>query len=75
MLDNSIGISQRTLWNSQAMPYVRETLIPYFWVCRYNKLNKFNEGNLVFADAASIKRKVFRYVQSSIGHVAYSNLP
>ena len=25
----------------------------FFWVCGYNKLNKFNEGNLVFADAGA----------------------
>jgi len=30
--------------------YIRETLIQFFWVCGYNKLNKSNEGNLVFAD-------------------------
>jgi len=32
------------------MAYFRETSIAFFWVCGYNKLNKFNEGNLVFAD-------------------------
>jgi len=37
-------------WNSQAMAYFRETSISLFWVCGYNKLNKCNEGDLVFAD-------------------------
>jgi hypothetical protein len=50
-LENSIATTQRTLWNSKAMPYFRETWILFFWVCGYNKLNKFNEGDLVFADA------------------------
>jgi len=31
------------------MPYFRETSISFFWVCGYNKLNKFNDGDLVFA--------------------------
>jgi len=47
---NSIAMTQRTLWNSQAMPYVRDTSISIFRVCWYNKVNQFNEGNLVFAD-------------------------
>jgi len=32
------------------MPYFRETSISFFWVCGYNILKKFNEGDLVFAD-------------------------
>ena len=52
-LENSIATTQGTLWNSQAMPYFRETSISFFWVCGYNKLNKFNEGDLVFADAVT----------------------
>jgi hypothetical protein len=32
------------------MPYFRESSISFFWVCGYNKLNKFDEGELVFAD-------------------------
>jgi len=50
MLENSIAKTQRTLWNSQALPYFREILISFLSVCGYNKLNEFNEGNLVFAD-------------------------
>jgi hypothetical protein len=50
MLACGIMITQRTLWNSKAIPYFRENLISFFWVCRYNKLNIFNEGDLVFAD-------------------------
>jgi len=33
------------------MPYTREISSSIFWVCGYNKPNKFNEGDLVFADA------------------------
>jgi hypothetical protein len=32
------------------MAYFREISISLFGVCGYNKLNKFNEGDLVFAD-------------------------
>jgi len=49
-LGNSIVTTQRTLWNVKAMPYFSETLISFFWVCGYNKLIEFTEGNLVFAD-------------------------
>jgi len=33
------------------MSYFRETSISFFWVCGYNKLNKFKDGNWVFAHA------------------------
>jgi len=49
-LEHSIGTTQRTLWNSKVKLDFRETLISIFGICVYNKLNKFNEGNLVFAD-------------------------
>jgi hypothetical protein len=49
-LENNIATTQRTLWNSKAMTYFRETSISFFWVGGYNKLNQFNEGDLVFAD-------------------------
>jgi len=49
-LENSIATTQRTLWNSKAMPYFRETSISFFSVCGYKKLNKVNEGDLVVAD-------------------------
>ena len=49
-LENTFATTRRTLWNSQAMQYFRETSISFFWVCGYNKLNKFNEGDLVFPD-------------------------
>jgi len=35
-----------------ATPYVRETSISFFGVCEYNKLIKFKEANLVFADVS-----------------------
>jgi len=54
MLDNSIATTNRTFWNSKAIPYVRETSISIFWVCEYNKLIKINEGILVFADASCL---------------------
>ena len=52
-LENSIATTQRTLWNIKAMPYFRETSISFFQVCGYNKLNKFNQGNVVFSDVCS----------------------
>jgi len=52
-LENSIATTQKTLWNVNAMPYFREISISFFSVCGYNKLNKFSEGNVVFADARS----------------------
>jgi hypothetical protein len=51
MLENSIAMTQRTLWNSKALPYFRETSISLFRVCGENKLNRYNQGDLVFADA------------------------
>jgi len=54
---NRIATTQRTLWNSKAMPYFSETSISFFWVCGYNKLNKFNEWDLVFADEWFVKIK------------------
>ena len=54
-LENCIATTQWTLWNIKAMPYFRETSISFFWVCGYNKLNRFNEGNLDFADACYIQ--------------------
>ena len=42
------------------MPYFRETSISFFWVCRYNKLNKFNEGDLVFADVLPFAYELHR---------------
>jgi len=35
---------------SQQWLVSRKPQIFFFWVCGYNKLNKFNEGNIVFAD-------------------------
>lgn len=49
-IQNIIMTTQRTLRNVQAMPYIRETTVSFFSVCGYQKLNIFNEGNLVFAD-------------------------
>jgi hypothetical protein len=49
-LENSIATTQRTVWNSKAMQYFREISISFFGVCGYNKLTKFNDGHLVFAD-------------------------
>jgi hypothetical protein len=42
--------SQRTLQNIKAMPYIRETLISFFWICEYFQLISFKERYLVFAD-------------------------
>ena len=50
-LENSIATTQRTLWKFKAMPYFKETSISLFWVCGYNQLNNYNEGNVVVADA------------------------
>jgi len=50
MLDNSIPPTQSTLRNVEPMAYSRETSISFFWVCGYNQINKFTEGNLVFAN-------------------------
>jgi len=49
-IEPSIESAQSTLWNVKAMPYFRETLILFCRVFGYNKLNKCNKGNLVFAD-------------------------
>jgi len=56
ILEISIATTERTLWNIKAMPYFRETSISFFWVCGCNKLNKFNEGNSVFADGWTLRR-------------------
>ena len=48
--ENNIIITQRTLRNVKARPYFREISISFLWVRGYNKLNQFNEGNLIFAD-------------------------
>jgi len=53
MLEDSIATTQRTIWNSIAMPYFRQSSISYLWVGGYIKRNKFNEGNIVFPDALS----------------------
>jgi len=36
------------------MPYFRETSISFFWICGYNKLNIFNEEDLVLDDVQRI---------------------
>jgi len=53
ILEHSIATTQRTLWKVKAMPYFRETSISFVRVCGYNKLNEFNEGNVVFADVTT----------------------
>jgi len=40
------------------MPYFMETSISFSWVCWYNKLNEFNEGNLVFTDVDSLGSEI-----------------
>jgi len=51
----------------------------FFWVCGYNKLNKFSEGNLVFANAPSTAytEHSIHWVQHSpsTAYTKYSNLP
>jgi len=76
-LENSITTTQRTLWYSTAMAHFRETSISFFWVCGYNKLNKFNEWNLVFADvsypwykAQDCGRSVEPHFQDGAGNVS-----
>ena len=32
-------------------------MISFFWVCGYNKLNEFNEGDLVFADVLRLQEQ------------------
>jgi hypothetical protein len=49
-LQISIVTTERILWITKAMPYFRETLISFFLVCGFNKLNKVDEGDLVYAD-------------------------
>jgi hypothetical protein len=49
-LENSITMTQSTLWNSKAMPYFRETSISFVLICAYNKLNQLNEEDLDFSD-------------------------
>jgi hypothetical protein len=54
MVENSIVTTQTILWNINTISYFRETSISCFGDCGYNHLNKYNEGNVVFADAHSI---------------------
>jgi hypothetical protein len=49
MFDNRIVMIRIILWNSKVMPFFRPMSISFFGVCEHNKLNKFNEGDLVFA--------------------------
>jgi hypothetical protein len=49
-LDNRIASTERTLWNINAMPDFRESLIPFFCICRHHQLSIHNAGSLVVAD-------------------------
>jgi len=40
----------------------------FFWVCAYNKVNKFNEGDLVFTDAC--QSRIYTHCQTSLLHLA-----
>ena len=54
MFDNTITSTERTLWNINAMPDFRESLILFFCVCRHHQLSIDNAGSLVFADARRV---------------------
>jgi len=68
-LDNSMASTHRTLRNVEAMLYFRETSILFFWICGYNTLNKFNEGNWVFADVQGEISLVTSFWRSSFERV------
>jgi len=66
ILENGILTTQKTLGNLKEMPAFGETSISIFWVCVYNKRNKFNEENLVFADAGNLVSRLLT-VTGSLG--------
>jgi len=59
-LEIKIATTQRTLGKSKAMPYCRATSISFFQVCGHNTLNKFDEGDLGFADVPPALRFAIR---------------
>jgi len=63
------GINSQNTQECSSNAVLQRNLILFFWICGYNTLNKFNEGNWVFADVQGEISLVTSFWRSSFERV------